>query len=260
MMNIIKTDTKDQNHHNKHLFNILKENQIKKIIKKHLIAINAKETAIEVIPLEDQDKILEIIQKTIDIIQDQIQDQDILNTQIDLIVHTNQDQDMIPIKIKIEITVKIITLRSPYRNYNSNYNSQSPYRTYSRQRFRSRSQTPNSNFNRYNNPYRPPSRPRKDYNRSRSSSFTRQNPQRINKIEHKEKSHKNTNFELNMYHPTETANAITPTSWFYQLYVSYPTSKVRHMFSKIRNFISFRHRRIYLCFKFTNIHNINKTS
>ena len=88
--------------------------------------------------------------------------------------------------------------RSPYRIYISNYNSQSPYRTYSRQRFRSRSQTSNSNLNRYNNPYRPPSKPRYDYNRSLSSSFTRQNPQRINKIEHKEKSNKDTNFELNM--------------------------------------------------------------
>ena len=50
--------------------------------------------------------------------------------------------------------------------------------------------------------------------------------QRINKIEHKEKSHKNTNFELNMYHPTETANAITPISWFYQLYVHTPHQKL----------------------------------
>ena len=113
MMNIIKTDTLDQNHHNKHLFNILKENQMKKIIKKHLITIITKETAIEVIPLEDQDKISKIIQKMIDLIQDQIQDQYILTTQIDLTVHTNQDQDMIPIKIKIEITVKIITTDLP---------------------------------------------------------------------------------------------------------------------------------------------------
>ena len=50
MMNIIKIDTQDQNHHNKHLFNISKENQIKKIIKKHLITIITKEIAIEVIP------------------------------------------------------------------------------------------------------------------------------------------------------------------------------------------------------------------
>ena len=109
MMSIIKTDIPDQNHHNKHLFNISKENQIKKIIKKHLIIIITKEIAIEVIPLEDQDKILEIIQEIIDITQDQIQDHDIPNIQIDLIVHTNQDQDMITTKIKTEIIIKIIT-------------------------------------------------------------------------------------------------------------------------------------------------------
>ena len=251
-MNIIKTDNQDQNHHNKPLFNISKENQIKKMIKKHLITIITKEIVIEVIPLENQDKILEIIREIIDLIQDQIQDQDILNTQIDLTVHINQDQDVITIKIKLEITVKIITLDLPIENYNSNNNSQPPYRTYSRQRFRSRSQTPNSNFNRYNNPYRPPSRPRNDYNRSRSSSFTKQNPQRINKIEHKEKSHENANFELNMYHPTETANAITPTSWFYQLYVHTPHQNIRPMFIKIRIFIPFRYRRIYFCFELTN--------
>ena len=29
-----------------------------------------------------------------------------------------------------------------------------------------------------------------------------------------------------MYHPTETTNAITPTSWFYQLYVHTPHQKL----------------------------------
>ena len=29
-----------------------------------------------------------------------------------------------------------------------------------------------------------------------------------------------------MYHPTETANAITPTSWFYQLYVHTPNQNL----------------------------------
>ena len=148
---------------------------------------------------------------------------------------------MIVIKMEIDIhRSKSITHRSPYGDYNSNYNSQSPYRNYSRQRFRSRSQTPNSNFNRYNNPHRPPSRPRFDYNRSRSSSFTKQSSQRTIKIEHKEnKPNKNTNFELNMYHPTETANVIAPTSWFYQLYVHTPRQKCRYLFITIRNIISF---------------------
>ena len=38
--------------------------------------------------MDDQDKILEIIQEIIEITQDQIQDQDILNIQIDHIAHT----------------------------------------------------------------------------------------------------------------------------------------------------------------------------
>ena len=108
MMNIIKTDIQNQNHHNKPLFNILKENQIKTIIKKHSIITIMKEIAIEAIPMEDQDKILEIIQEITEVIQDQIQDPDILNIQIDLIVHTNLDQDMIIIKIRTDIIDKII--------------------------------------------------------------------------------------------------------------------------------------------------------
>ena len=28
------------------------------------------------------------------------------------------------------------------------------------------------------------------------------------------------NFEIHMYHPTEMANALTPTSWFYSLYTN----------------------------------------
>ena len=67
-----------------------------------------KEIVIEVILMEDLDQTSEIIQEIVDIIQDQIRDQDILNTQIDRIAHINQDQVMIIIKIKIEITVKII--------------------------------------------------------------------------------------------------------------------------------------------------------
>ena len=53
------------------------------------------EIEIEVTLMEDQDKILEIIQEIIEIIQDRIQDLDILNIQIDHIVHIHQDQDMI---------------------------------------------------------------------------------------------------------------------------------------------------------------------
>ena len=31
-------------------------------------------------------------------------------------------------------------------------------------------------------------------------------------------------FEVHMYHPTAMANAVTPTSWFYTLYVHTPSS------------------------------------
>ena len=34
-------------------------------------------------------------------------------------------------------------------------------------------------------------------------------------------------FEVYMYHPTAMANAVTPTSWFYTLYVHTPSSIVQ---------------------------------
>ena len=34
-------------------------------------------------------------------------------------------------------------------------------------------------------------------------------------------------FEVHMYHPTAMANAVTPTSWFYTLYVHTPSSIVQ---------------------------------
>ena len=34
-------------------------------------------------------------------------------------------------------------------------------------------------------------------------------------------------FEVHMYHPTAIANAVTPTSWFYTLYVHTPSSIVQ---------------------------------
>ena len=35
------------------------------------------------------------------------------------------------------------------------------------------------------------------------------------------------NFEVHMYHPTEMANAVTPTSWYYTLYVHAPSSQIQ---------------------------------
>ena len=99
---------------------------------------------------------------------------------------------------------------SPYR---SSYRS--PYRRDSRSRYKYRSYSRENNFPRYTSSYRTPSRPRESrYSRSRSHSQTR------NKIKNiqPQASTDPINFEIHMYHPTEMANALTPTSWFYSLY------------------------------------------
>ena len=94
--------------------------------------------------------------------------------------------------------------RSPYR---SSYRS--PYRRDSRPRYKSRSFSRDNNFQRYTSSYRPPSRPRDPrFSRSRSHSGTRN---KINTIQ----SHSSSDpikFEVHMYHPTEMANALTPTN------------------------------------------------
>ena len=63
--------------------------------------------------------------------------------------------------------------------------------------------------------HRPPSRPKDSrFSRSRSNSNTR------NKLITIQPQHQSDpiNFEVRMYHPTEMANAVTPTIWFYSLY------------------------------------------
>ena len=107
--------------------------------------------------------------------------------------------------------------RSPYR---SSYRS--PHRRDSRSRYRSRSYSRDNNFPRYTSSYRPPSRPRDSrYSRSRSHSQTRN---KINTIQ-QQNSNDPINFEIHMYHPTEMANALTPTSWFYSLYTHTPSNQ-----------------------------------
>ena len=99
---------------------------------------------------------------------------------------------------------------SPYR---SSYKS--PDRRDSRSRYKSRSYSRDNNFPRYTSSYRPPSRPRDSrYSRSRSHSQTRSKIKNIQP----QTSNDPINFEIHMYHPTELANALTPTSWFYSLY------------------------------------------
>ena len=107
--------------------------------------------------------------------------------------------------------------RSPYR---SSYRS--PHRRDSRSRYRSRSYSRDNNFPCYTSSYRPPSRPRDSrYSRSRSHSQTRN---KINTLQ-QQNSNDPINFEIHMYHPTEMANALTPTSWFYSLYTHTPSNQ-----------------------------------
>ena len=109
--------------------------------------------------------------------------------------------------------------RSPYR---SPYRSQ--YRQTSRPRYRSRSYSRDDKFNKYTNSYRPPPRPRNSrFSRSRSHSNSRN---KINIIQQQEQTDP-IKFEVHMYHPTAMANAVTPTSWFYTLYVHTPSSIVQ---------------------------------
>ena len=106
--------------------------------------------------------------------------------------------------------------RSPYR---SSYRS--PYRHNSRPRYRSRSYSRDNNFHEYTNSYRPPSRPRNSrFSRSHSHSNS---SNKINTIQTRDQSDPK-KIEVHMYLPTAMANAVTPTSWFYTLYVHTPSS------------------------------------
>ena len=110
--------------------------------------------------------------------------------------------------------------RSPYI---SSYRS--PYRHDSRHRYRSRSFSRDSNnFTRYTSSYRPPSRPRDSrFSRSRSHSNTRN---KLNTIQTQDQKGPIT-FKVHMYYPTEMANAVTPTSWFFSLYIHTPSTQIQ---------------------------------
>ena len=109
--------------------------------------------------------------------------------------------------------------RSPYR---SSYRS--PYRRDSRPRYKSRSYSRDNNFQRYTSSYRLQSRPRDSrYFRSRSHSRTRNKSNNIQP----QTSTDPINFERHMYHPTDMAKALTPTSWFYSLYTHASSSQTQ---------------------------------
>ena len=107
--------------------------------------------------------------------------------------------------------------RSHHSPYRASYRS--PYRQDSRHRYKSRSYSRDGQFPQYTSSYRPPSQPRQSRPfRSRSGSETRNKNNNIQT----EQSNSPINIEIHMYHPTEMANALTPTSWFYSLYLHTP--------------------------------------
>ena len=130
---------------------------------------------------------------------------------------------------------------SSSRTYYHSTSSRSPSKYYPRSRERS-SNSNTSTFHRYNSPYRPPSKPRNDRYRSRSHSNSHNRPQfqykpSIN-LTHPSTPPPQINSQtesiFEMYHPnisssqssstsTEHANAITPFTWFVNLYIFKPT-------------------------------------
>ena len=131
-----------------------------------------------------------------------------------------------------------IPFSRPY--YKSTF-SRSPSKYYPRSGKRSSSYN-NASSKRYNSPYRPPSKPRIDRYRSRSHTNSKQ----YSNFQHKPSvnlTHPSTpilyntpstepKFEINMCHPTtslqysslsnEHANALTPSTWFVNLYIFKP--------------------------------------
>ena len=154
------------------------------------------------------------------------------------------DLDMINTTTKIPIDH---TIHETYYNesssrtyYNSN-SSRSPSKYYPRSRERPSNF---SSFHRYNSTYCPPSQPRNDRYRSRSHPNSNIHSQSQYKpsinLTHpstpplQNNSKTEANFEINMYPPTlllsqhsstspKHANAITPSTWFVNLYIFKPS-------------------------------------
>ena len=86
--------------------------------------------------------------------------------------------------------------------------------------------TPRNNIiTKYTSSFRHPSTPRDPQNsRSRSHTTTRNKNNTIQA----QTSNDHINFKIHMYHPTEIANALTPTSWFYSQYLPTPKRQKKH--------------------------------
>ena len=143
---------------------------------------------------------------------------DLVMTKV-LLLHNTLDHDMSTIK-KIRVPIALFTdlLSDPLIDVTLvTYRS----RSYSRD---------NNNFARYTSSYRPPSRPR-DSRSSRSRSPSTSNARnKLNTIQPQAQNHP-INFKVHMYHPTEMANAVTPTSWFYALYTDTPSNQFQRDYS-----------------------------
>ena len=170
--------------------------------------------------IKHQDPIQDQMTIPLDIV---VEEHPVKNTNNLIILHIDNDQLLELGTMMIEVLLLhitpglVMTTINYIRSYCSPYRSyyRSPYRRDSRPRHKSRSYSRDINFQRYTCSYRPPSRPRDfRYSRSRSHSHTRN---KINNIQ-PQTSTDPINFEIHIYHPTEMANALTPTSWFYSLY------------------------------------------
>ena len=151
-----------------------------------------------------------------------------LSHKIGTVLHLETEIDLVMIKVlPLHATLDHDdTYKRDSRSYRSPYRSsyRSPYRHNSRPRYRSRSYSRDNQFTKYTNSYRPPSRPRDSrFSRSRSHSKSRN---KINMVQQQDQSDP-IKFEVHMYYPTAMANAVTPTSWFYTLYVHTPSSIVQ---------------------------------
>ena len=112
------------------------------------------------------------------------------------------------------------------RSYRSPYLSfyRLPYRRDSRQRYKSCSYSRDKTSSKSTSSFKRPSRQRDSINSiSRSRSNKRKSYYHSTKLQ---ASNDPINFEVNMYHPTEMANTLSSTSWFYSLYTHQETKTI----------------------------------
>ena len=209
---------------------VSKNNEMMKINEKHMLDQNLHKhhsfSTFVLLPITEQNTMIidtevevphettlttKIIHKTDTVLHLEIET-DFVMTKV-LLPHTTPDQDMIHTNVILDLTVLLTDLLiDPHID-----------KTLVRDTDHAPIQeTTNSQKN--TNSYRPPSRPRDSrFSRSRSHSNSRN---KVNMIQQQDQTDP-IKFEVHMYHPTAMANAVTPTSWFYTLYVHTPSSIVQ---------------------------------